>query len=295
MNIGIVILNYKNYQLSAECADHLLKIGVNARIVIVDNCSPNESLDELNKHFKNKSNVDIIGNKNNGGYAAGNNIGAKYLIEHYQIDAVCILNPDISIPYKEFFNHLYKKLFSDEQYAVISGICVQNDDFNMGYSCWSIPTAGELLKLRTRVLHKKSRLQLAVISKIISEGVISVDCLVGCCFMIKSSSLEKIGYFDENTFLYNEENILGLDIKSIGQREVLSINDYYYHNHHDHSEKPKTLKEKLQNEYYDFQSTSYLLEKYYPHWTINVYKVIHKSNLLYLSLMYLFKNKLLKK
>lgn len=295
MNIGIVVLNYKNYQLTSECVENLVNLGIDAHIVIIDNCSPNESYLKLKNKFDLYPYVDVLKSDKNGGYAAGNNVGARYLINQYNVDAVSILNPDIMISYNSFFENLYKKLFRDDDYAVISGICIQNEIFNMGYCCWKLPSAGELLKLRFRALHKKTRLKLPLISKVISEGLIQTDCLVGCCFMIKSKYLQQIGYFDEHTFLYNEENILGWEIKNLNKKEILSINDYFYHNHLDSDQSPKSLKDKLKNEKYDFQSTQYLLKKNYPKWSLSIYKLIHCLNIIYLSFMYLIKNKLLKK
>ena len=64
--VGIVILNYRNYQLTLECADSfLMQSGVEKQIVIVDNGSPNESYDILLEHYKDNPYVNVISLKNN--------------------------------------------------------------------------------------------------------------------------------------------------------------------------------------------------------------------------------------
>ena len=45
------------------------------------------------------------------------------------------------------------------------------------------------------------------------DDLTKVDVVSGCFFMIRKESFEKIGYFDENTFLYYEENIIGKKLK----------------------------------------------------------------------------------
>ena len=41
-----------------------------------------------------------------------------------------------------------------------------------------------------------------------------VEAVSGCFFMIKSEALKRVNYFDENVFLYYEENILGEKLRN---------------------------------------------------------------------------------
>ena len=43
--------------------------------------------------------------------------------------------------------------------------------------------------------------------------ITEVEVVKGCFFIIKSNVIKDINYFDENTFLYYEENILGKKLK----------------------------------------------------------------------------------
>ena len=59
--IGIVVLNYKNFRETIECVKGiLLQKDVSFYIVIVDNGSSNESFDELFVQFKNNDKIHII-------------------------------------------------------------------------------------------------------------------------------------------------------------------------------------------------------------------------------------------
>jgi len=81
-----------------------------------------------------------------------------------------------------------------------------------------------------------------------------VDVVSGCFFMMKSKTLEKIDYFDENTFLYYEENILA---KKLHDRKLnlMVCNDIIIIHNHSVSidknlKKISKLKIQKQSQYY---------------------------------------------
>ena len=96
--VGVVILNYNNYNLIVEKADLLNSYGCIQKIVIVDNCSNNDSYEKL-KEIENEK-IHIVKTKKNGGYAYGNNFGLK-ILEKDSYDYAFIMNPDIIIENKE--------------------------------------------------------------------------------------------------------------------------------------------------------------------------------------------------
>ena len=95
MEIGIVVLNYKNFRETIECVKSLLlQEDVLFTIVIVDNGSSNESYDEFRRQFKNNDNIFIIKSDINLGYAKGNNLGIKYL-RNKGVKNIFIANSDL--------------------------------------------------------------------------------------------------------------------------------------------------------------------------------------------------------
>lgn len=58
------------------------------------------------------------------------------------------------------------------------------------------------------------------------------DCesINGCCFVIRRSFLNEIGLFDEGTFLYHEEIILGKQIKNVGKKACFVTTTTVIHN-----------------------------------------------------------------
>ena len=60
-----------------------------------------------------------------------------------------------------------------------------------------------------------------------AKGDLKVDCIAGSFFIIKSKVLKEIDYFDENVFLFYEEDIIGKKLKEKGY-EIYSLNDIHF-------------------------------------------------------------------
>lgn len=79
--IGIVLLNYKTYAETIRLVLDLRKQrNISLQIVVVDNCSPNESLEQLRKSLGIFPEVTILASPENTGYAAGNNLDLNFLL-----------------------------------------------------------------------------------------------------------------------------------------------------------------------------------------------------------------------
>ena len=91
-----------------QCIDSILSNVVGDKhILVVDNCSPNESFEVLRNHYKGNSTVSVIQNEANNGFAKGNNFGYRYALEHIHPDFICCMNNDMTIEQKDFINQLY--------------------------------------------------------------------------------------------------------------------------------------------------------------------------------------------
>ncbi|MEG0825981.1 MAG: hypothetical protein RR404_00770, partial [Bacilli bacterium] len=58
-----------------------------------------------------------------------------------------------------------------------------------------------------------------------------VEAVSGCFFLMKSSIIERMGYFNENVFLFYEENILGSKVKQLNLRILVSNKIKVSHRH----------------------------------------------------------------
>ena len=107
MKIAFSLLHYNNIEVTNEAISYLQKISKikDCEIIVVDNASPNGSGKELLKAYKNISNIHVIINKKNGGFAYGNNIGYQYA-KKMGCNVIVVMNNDIYIKDKEFITKL---------------------------------------------------------------------------------------------------------------------------------------------------------------------------------------------
>ena len=89
--ISIIILNYNAGNLLIDCVSSIMKSNIkDFEIILIDNCSSDNSHLECKKKFDN---VKLIENKENLGCCEGNNVGLRVA----QGEFIVILNPDTTV------------------------------------------------------------------------------------------------------------------------------------------------------------------------------------------------------
>ncbi len=220
--VGIVILNYNDYQTTSKLLNKIHNYKYINNIIVVDNNSSDNSYNELIK-YKNK-NIDIIKTDNNKGYSYGNNIGIKYLIDNYKSDYIIISNPDVSFEDNDI-KELISKLDNNKDIALIGP---KVHEFNQVTRGWKLPTyLDEILKIMS--LDNKFRHD-RYDDTCYKSDLTKVDVVSGCFFIIRTKIIKEINYFDEGTFLYYEENILGHKLKDRGYHTYIDNTVSVIHN-----------------------------------------------------------------
>lgn len=92
-------------------------IGIEPKVIIVDNDSPDGSGDKIERIYVNDSFVKVIKLNKNVGFAKGNNVGINYAFQNFMAQLVAVSNSDIFIEDKNFFIEL-KKAYLEEHFAV---------------------------------------------------------------------------------------------------------------------------------------------------------------------------------
>ena len=286
-NVALIILNYCSFNDCVTCVDQLLLFESGSHIIIVDNQSPDSSYERLKEKY-NAASVDVLQTTENRGYSAGNNFGIQFAVEKYHVDTVGVLNPDVFIPDADLIPGLLTKLYSDDSYAII-GACVINASgvYDPNASAWNIPSRRELWRGHCLVKRKKVSPKWSIVAPKLAQ----VECVAGCFFLAKVAHLSKIGYLDENTFLYNEENILGIKCKQEGFKEVLALDQFYYHNHRKKKELKVSFRKKVQATKNSYLSRRYMCKTYYQSRGLFKLWLAERINRIYLAGAY-FKNKL---
>lgn len=117
-----IILHYNTIDKTIQCISSMLKqkiqsIKTDVKIIIVDNGSLNNSGEILQKKYQTNKDVHIIIEKENHGFARGNNIGFQYAICQEKPDIIILSNNDIELRQENFFDIMIG-LYNKEKFAV---------------------------------------------------------------------------------------------------------------------------------------------------------------------------------
>jgi len=253
-----VILNYMSSELTIKLIKNIFHCITGYKeygILIVDNSSPDDSYEVLAKHFQNFENVFVIRNKKNEGYARGNNFGIKYVETNFtECKYVAIVNPDVAFFENTDLTKILDKLDGNPKLAAITAVHLLNGDFDLRTIAWKVPKGIDDLFLNfavtsltlNRTHYKKFRIQSNMLSY--------VEVLPGSFFIIKLDVLRKVGYFDENTFLYCEERILAKRLMEAGYEQAVDFGIFFLHNHH---KSKSTINQKIKHSGYLLASRVY--------------------------------------
>lgn len=234
--VAVLILNYNSATLAMNSVNALLNLYKNMCVIVVDNCSTDDSYKTISVAYNNVNNVSVVLNKINRGYACGNNFGLKFIRENFpEKKHVIVMNPDIIINDINTIIKLQKFLDSHDDFSIVSTQYIFNglwrgfSDFGWKFPSkktlfWSGTLAGKLL-----LDDVNDRYSLIEIDS--KDLYTPVDIVSGCFFMAKIDDLKQVGYFDERTFLYFEEAILSAKLKKIKKKEAILLNQFVYHNH----------------------------------------------------------------
>lgn len=231
IKLGVVILNYKTYFDTERLVSDLLSFDLASQmhIVVVDNCSPNESFNYLFSKFESSPQVSVIQSNENGGYAKGNNIGLRYL-EEFQPKYVLILNNDIYFP-EDVLSACIEQYDKLPNVGAISPVqCLPNGEIAplVRLKCNSFIQD----VLRYSIIWKILGLRLhKYVSNVEWKNLQRVDIIPGCFIFISYKKFKDVGYFYNGTFLFCEERFFYKQLKDRGLNNYIIIDKYYIHDH----------------------------------------------------------------
>lgn len=253
MKIAIV-LNFNNYKNTIYCVNNLIKSGID-KTIIVDNASINNSYSKLKKKFMKEMKVDIIYSDVNNGYSSGNNIGLKFAERTYGLDNyIYIVNPD-TIVNKEIINGVFLLAKKKSDAGMITtkvnntmNSVWRHTNLLLGFifNLWIVNIVLYKFGIIERRIYKKEKNKFQ-----------KVEVVSGAFFGIDQNKFKKVGYFDEGTFLYYEEEILFCKLRDVGLNNYI-INDLSYR----HFGQSSTDIPKLNSKNINDQSRLYFLTKY---------------------------------
>lgn len=226
--ISCIILNYNDARTTEKLVRQIREYEILDSIVIVDNCSTDNSLETLGGLEEGK--VHLIRAGKNGGYGYGNNQGIRYAVSELHATHVLIANPDVEVS-ESCLKAMADAFLKFGRLAAAAAVTT-NPAGEVQLSSWRLNGFwGDLLDtgLVTRRLFKKLLNDRPELSK--GRSYAFVDAVAGSLFLADAAALMECGLYDEEVFLYCEEKILGWKLKKSGYRTVLLLDQRYVHHH----------------------------------------------------------------
>lgn len=237
LNFCFVILHYKTAEDTIDCVESIEKLDEKCKIVIVDNASNNGSIEEVEKYVGDRTNIYVINNKENLGFADGNNIGYKFARNELHADFIAISNNDIIVDSKDFIQYC-RELYEKKKYDIMGpDIESMVDQGHQNPMIVSEPDAKRIRKeiLRYQVLYalsiigvydfiKHNKNKVSKTKKKNTSLKLAENVQLHGSFLVFSPqfiSKEEIA-FRTGTFLYMEESILFQYCRKMGYKTIFS-------------------------------------------------------------------------
>ncbi len=202
--IAVSIINYRTGALTIQCIRSVLDdlTGIDARIVVVDNCSHDGSAEEIEAWIADQPDtapVQLVRSADNGGFSAGHNQG----IAAVRADYYLILNSDTLLR-----AGFFKSLLAAADAAPTAGLIaprLTGEDGTVQTSCFRFPSPySELIRGAnsgpvTRAL-KRHEVALGP-----HPDPARIEWASFACILLRADMIRDIGPMDEGYFLYFED------------------------------------------------------------------------------------------
>jgi GT2 family glycosyltransferase len=199
--LSAIVVNYNAGPLLRGCIDSLLACPLDIDIVVVDNASHDDSLNQLPQ----SACVRVIRNPTNVGFAAACNIGVAASSARFLL----FLNPDCYFQ-PGMVKILLDELQSAERIGMVGGLLVNDDGSEQGGGRRAVPTPWRSF-VRAFGLQRygdrwpKLFYDFHLHKQPLPDGPIEVEAISGACMLIKRSAMDEVGLWDEGYFLHCED------------------------------------------------------------------------------------------
>lgn len=213
--VAIIILNWNNYEDTAECLESVREIDYpNYETIVVDNGSIDGSGQRLKEEFEW---CKFIFNEENLGFAGGVNSALDSLCDEY--DYFLLLNNDVVIE-PDTLRLLLQAADSGPDVGIVGPKILYHDSD-------LIQSAGREYKSFVNIHEGKHESEI--------NGITEVGGIIGACMLINAKMMNQIGTLDEDFFFQGEDREYCLRATAKGWKIVLQADSIVSHKHHSSS------------------------------------------------------------
>jgi len=188
--LSIIIVSYNTLDLIGDCLTSVFEASnITREVFVVDNASTDGSSDFINDNFPS---VHLLANTKNVGFAAANN----QVLQQCKGKYIFFLNPDTTV-LSNAFSEAISFMDAHPRFG-LAGTKIINSDGTLQRSV-SYKYPGQKYAANT-----------------LSNLPGNIACVLGASMIGRSEIIKKIGGFDEDFFLYGEDQDLCLKIRKLG-------------------------------------------------------------------------------
>ncbi len=240
MDIVFVVLHYLAVDDTIECVASILQnIDTDCyKIVVVDNASPDGSFACLHEKYASNSFVHLIQNKENLGFAKGNNVGFRFAKHELNANFIVLLNNDICLYQKNMYQIIQQK-YKEYNFSVLGPMILTKDGlYTSNPFRWKLPTYGEYMHAMQQTkrayfidsyaflsalygVPRRMKRMFKALSAVDEQNDGKNECRFSDCtqivlhgsFMVFSQEyIKENDGLNDKTFMYSEEDILALQL-----------------------------------------------------------------------------------
>jgi GT2 family glycosyltransferase len=269
-HVAVVVLNWNAWPDTIACVESLLRSQrVPDHIVVCDNGSLDGSVEHLAQWMRNAGSCDVypsaaralaadgpvaplalVAIDENGGYAAGNNVGLQFALARCDADFVWILNCDVIVA-PDALKEMLEVAAADPSIGIVGSKLLRFDQPDTIQALGG----GRIIP----VLCHDTQLGSGRKSESAGSDPIELDHLVGASLLVRAAAIRDVGPIDESYFLYREETDWCIRMRRNGWRLYCCPQASVWHRQ-SHS---IGFKSPL-HDYYAVRNMLHLVAKFYP-------------------------------
>lgn len=190
----ISILNWRNFPSTKKCIESLLRQEYyNYQIVVVDNCSQDDSV----VRFKNElPNIPLIVSKSNNGYASGHKLAVNYALAN-DFNCIWILNNDLTVRPKAL--SALVQAFIENGEGIYGSISIKSENPDI------VNYGGGKINDISLPLNYNSYEDYLLLDYLNEETLRMVQSVEGSSILIPINVIKRHGFMREDFFMYVEE------------------------------------------------------------------------------------------
>lgn len=227
--LGIVVVSYRSDELTVRFVrEELAKITVPYQVVVVANGYDAAQAERLADRIPEA----VVLPAENRGFAAGNNLGVRWLEEHVHPTHILLSNNDIRFVSDRVVETLVETAIANPEAGAIGPEIVGPKGNRQGpepyMTLWDRYVWMYLCTPFLSAEKKRKRFSLDYPS--LAEAGFHYK-LSGAFLLVDAEAFRQVGGLDERTFLYGEENILSERLSGIGRKMYFDPSVTVLHEH----------------------------------------------------------------